>query len=83
MDFVGSGVAAAANSAADSMQDGPLPSERIQRWRRRADELRALADQARDADARRTLMQLADNWDEIAVRTERAEDTARRPSLRI
>jgi hypothetical protein len=42
-------------------------------WRRRASELRSFAQRADDPVAKRQLLELADNWDDLARRTERVE----------
>jgi hypothetical protein len=46
--------------------------EQAQKWRMRADELRARADATKDPVARRTFLNLADAWDQKADRAEQA-----------
>ena len=39
-----------------------------QHWRERAEEARAIADQMTDADARRTMLDIANSYDNLAER---------------
>jgi hypothetical protein len=39
---------------------------RIDRWRQRANELRAMARKMADKDARKTLLEIADEWERMA-----------------
>ena len=41
------------------------------RWRNNANEMRVLAEGAKDAATRHTMNRLADGWDKLAYRTER------------
>lgn len=51
------------------------PADRPGQWRKRGDELRAIADQfSKSVTARSDLLKLADQWDEMAER----EDGRRR-----
>ena len=40
-------------------------------WRERAEEARAQADQMRDLGARKTLLEIADNYEQLAAQAER------------
>jgi hypothetical protein len=40
-------------------------------WRERAEEARTQADQMRDPDARRTLLEIAENYEQLAEQAER------------
>ncbi|HEX9464684.1 MAG TPA: hypothetical protein VGB82_18950 [Alphaproteobacteria bacterium] len=56
------------------------PEDRPEKWRKRAIELRAIAAQFNYAAARRDLLMLADQWDEMADR-EDARHAKTRPKL--
>ena len=48
------------------------------RWRERAEEARAMADQMTDADTRRIMLSIAQGYDEMAERAEQRLASARR-----
>jgi hypothetical protein len=50
---------------------------RVGYWRWRAQQARAQARNMHDADARRALLGVADNYDQLAAQSERARDAAR------
>jgi len=54
------------------------PADRPGRWRKRAEELRAIADQfTNSVRARSDLLKLADQWDEMADREDRRSRAGR------
>lgn len=48
-------------------------------WRDRAEEARAQASEMRDPDARRTLVEIAQNYDQLAEQAERIRKTSAPP----
>ena len=52
----------------------------VERWRAKADELRAVADTLKNAVARDDLLQMADGYDRLADNIENLEITRRAPT---
>ena len=48
-------------------------------WRERAEDARAMASQMRDPDARRTLLEIAENYEQLAERAETMRKTRSAP----
>ena len=55
------------------------PDGRTAEWRKRAEELRAIAEEFNHAQARDDLLRLADQWEAMAEREERRQRLQRAP----
>jgi hypothetical protein len=52
----------------------PNPDGRAAQWRKRAEELRAIAEEFNHAEARGDMLKLADQWEGMAEREERRQE---------
>jgi len=55
----------------------PNPDGRAAQWRKRAEELRAIAEEFNHAEARGDLLKLANQWGGMAEREERRQEKRR------